>query len=117
IHLDESHFAKNRHLTLDLGTVEVAARVDLNDQQVGTLWTPPFAIDITESARVGENKLRIEVVNQWANRLIGDEQFQNLTGYDLESQLNQTLLIKDPQLSFINRYKMVDWYTANEPAP
>ncbi|MDQ8198653.1 hypothetical protein QEH56_10860, partial [Pelagicoccus enzymogenes] len=32
-------------------------------------------------------------------------------------QLNQTLLIKDPQLSFINRYKMVDWYTANEPAP
>ncbi|MDQ8200629.1 glycosyl hydrolase, partial [Pelagicoccus enzymogenes] len=31
IHLDESHFAKNRHLTLDLGTVEVAARVDLND--------------------------------------------------------------------------------------
>lgn len=31
--------------------------------------------------------------------------------------LRQPLVIKDPKMSFINRYKMVDWYTANEPAP
>ena len=36
------------------------------------LWTPPFRVDITGAVKPGENKLEIEVVNFWPNRIIGD---------------------------------------------
>ncbi len=65
---------KNRRLFLDLGKVEVMAKVRLNGKDLGTLWTPPFALDITSVARPGANRLEVDVVNLWPNRLIGDEQ-------------------------------------------
>ncbi|MBL9135695.1 MAG: hypothetical protein JNK85_07500, partial [Verrucomicrobiales bacterium] len=61
-------------LLLDLGRVQVMARVKLNGHDLGTLWKPPYTVDITERARNGANRLTIEVVNLWPNRLIGDEQ-------------------------------------------
>jgi hypothetical protein len=64
----------DRRLTLDLGRVEVMARVRLNGKDLGILWKPPYCVDITGAARTGDNKLEIEVVNLWVNRLIGDEQ-------------------------------------------
>ncbi|MEN9949728.1 MAG: hypothetical protein RLY85_480, partial [Bacteroidota bacterium] len=41
---------------------------------VATLWTPPFAADITRYLKAGKNKLEIKVVNSWVNRLVGDAQ-------------------------------------------
>lgn len=58
---------------LDLGRVEVMARVRLNGVDLGVGWQPPFRFDITEAARSGENRLEIEVANLWPNRLIGDQ--------------------------------------------
>ena len=66
--------AKNRRLTLDLGRVEVIARVRLNGRDLGILWKPPFRADITSAARPGTNALEVEVTNLWPNRMIGDEQ-------------------------------------------
>lgn len=59
---------------MDLGEVEVIAEVILNGKNLGTLWTRPFLIDITDSLIMGENKLVVNVTNLWPNRLIGDEQ-------------------------------------------
>jgi len=73
---------------LDLGQVEVIARVSLNDRDLGILWHTPFRVDITEAARPGENTLEVEVTNLWPNRMIGDEQLPE----DSERRNNGTLV-------------------------
>ncbi len=65
--------AASRSLQLDLGDVRSIARVRLNGREIGTLWKPPYRIDIAAAARPGKNSLEIEVVNAWLNRLLGDD--------------------------------------------
>nr|HQH71495.1 hypothetical protein [bacterium] len=84
--------AANHRMILDLGQVEVMAEVKLNDRNLGTLWKPPFRLDITEAAREGTNRLEVMVVNLWPNRLIGDENLPE----DSERNPDGTL-IKWPQ--------------------
>jgi hypothetical protein len=59
---------------LDLGALNDIATVKVNGKTVGVLWYPPYTIDISSALHTGENNLEIEVTNNWANRLIGDEQ-------------------------------------------
>lgn len=72
--IPDSFKAKGRKLFLDLGDVQVLARVHLNGKDLGCLWKPPFRIEITDALLSGENRLEVKVVNLWPNRLIGDEQ-------------------------------------------
>lgn len=58
---------------LDLGRVEVMARVEVNGQIVTELWQVPYRCDITPYLKAGENTLRISVANEWPNRLAGDQ--------------------------------------------
>ena len=64
----------SRHLTLDLGKVDIMAEVKLNGQSFDVLWKKPFTLDVTRAVHPGSNTLEIKVVNLWINRLIGDEQ-------------------------------------------
>jgi hypothetical protein len=66
--------SKNERIFLDLGEVNNMARIHVNGKAMGTLWTAPWKIDISEVLKEKENKLEIEVANLWPNRLIGDEQ-------------------------------------------
>lgn len=59
---------------LDLGAVEVMARVRVNGVDCGIAWKPPYRVDISKAAHAGRNELEIAVVNLWINRLVGDEQ-------------------------------------------
>ena len=59
---------------MDLGKVNVMARVILNGKDLGVLWTDPWRVDVTHAIRPAGNQLEIQVVNLWPNRLIGDEQ-------------------------------------------
>ena len=47
----------------------------LNGREIGTVWCAPWEAAIPSVALCeGENRLEIDVVNGWRNRLIGDEQ-------------------------------------------
>jgi hypothetical protein len=65
--------SKGTSLMLDLGVVKNMARVRLNGQDLGVVWTSPWQVDISRAVRKSGNKLEVEVANLWANRLIGDE--------------------------------------------
>lgn len=67
-----SSLARGRQLWLDLGSVCEIANVRLNGQDLGIVWTPPFRVCVDNAAREGSNLLEIELVNFWANRIIGD---------------------------------------------
>lgn len=69
--LSKSQIAR-RGIYLDLGNVCEMARVRINGKEVGVCWKPPYLLEVTEWVRPGENRLEIEVVNMWVNRLIGD---------------------------------------------
>ena len=65
---------KGKRLELLLGELNDIAEIKLNGKEVGVLWYPPYQVDITKFIRAGENELAVAVTNNWANRLIGDEQ-------------------------------------------
>ena len=58
----------------DLGVIHDMARVKLNGKDLGVVWCAPWRVEVTGAIKVGDNRLEIEVVNRWANRMIGDKQ-------------------------------------------
>lgn len=62
----------NKEIFLDLGIVKESARVRLNGKDLGVVWCNPRQVDISGILKATENRLEIEVVNLWPNRLIGD---------------------------------------------
>ena len=56
---------------IEMDEVHDIATVYVNGIRCGTSWMPPHRIDITDAVRKGNNLLRIEVVNTWANALQG----------------------------------------------
>ncbi|MDD4101969.1 MAG: glycoside hydrolase, partial [Kiritimatiellae bacterium] len=60
-------------LFLSLGEVREMARVRINGHDLGVVWCPPWNVKIPAGTLTEkENRLEIEVVNFWPNRLIGD---------------------------------------------
>jgi len=58
-----SEFGKDQRVYLDLGKVEVMAKVTLNGKAYDTLWMPPFRLDVTDVLKPGENKLQVLVTS------------------------------------------------------
>lgn len=62
----------SRHIYLDLGNVNVIARVKINGREAGTVWMHPWRTEISALLKNGRNTVEIEVANLWRNRLIFD---------------------------------------------
>jgi hypothetical protein len=56
-------FGKGQKVELDLGMIEVMAQVTLNGREYETLWMPPYALDVTEVLKSGDNKLKVLVTS------------------------------------------------------
>lgn len=59
-------------IVLQLGEIYDVAEVVVNGGCVGTLWAPPYRLDLTGLIHPGENHLEVRVANLWFNRLVGD---------------------------------------------
>lgn len=62
-----------RPTVISLGKVCDIASVTVNGEKCGTIWTAPYEADITHAVKKGRNEVRIEVVNTWANALLGND--------------------------------------------
>ena len=59
-------------LVLKFDDIKDVARVLVNGVEVGTLWKPPYELDITSAAKEGKNTLAVQVANTWVNRCLYD---------------------------------------------
>ncbi len=64
--------AEGKKVIINLGAFTAMAKVTVNNVYAGGLWTAPYTLDITSLVKEGDNDLKIEIVNTWMNRLIGD---------------------------------------------
>ena len=61
--------AAGRPVVLDLGRVEVSARVRLNGAPAGHAWMTPYRVLLPGGLKPGRNELEVEVTNLAANRI------------------------------------------------
>lgn len=111
--VDTNILKSDRKFKLDLGSVNVIAKVMLNGKEIGVSWIAPYTLDITSALQKGTNTLEIQITNQWTNRLIGDEKLPNQTGYDIRRG--------EPGFGAENfrgdNVKMPEWFRKNQPLP
>lgn len=102
---------------LNLGNLHEMAVVTFNGHQFRLNWAPPYELNVTDFIRDDENKLIIEILNMWPNRLIGDgklpeskrftrtniDKFENL---DSEKLLRKSGLLGPVQLLVIDKKKL-----------
>jgi hypothetical protein len=53
------------------GPVREAAAVYVNDRRAGSVWCPPYSVDVTGLLRRGGNRLKIQVANTAVNYMAG----------------------------------------------
>jgi hypothetical protein len=52
--------------------IQEMARVNVNGNDCGILWLPPYKANITKWLKPGVNTISVQVVNTWNNRIVGD---------------------------------------------
>lgn len=106
--IDIDELKEGAKMILDLGEVNVAAKVFVNGQLTATLWKRPFRLDITDALKTGKNDLRIDVANLWINRVIGDQELPE----DCEWTTNTGSTAKGMGLA-----KIPDWVQEGKESP
>lgn len=61
-------------IIIELGNLTAMGKVYINDTYAGGVWTQPYRLNISKLVKTGNNTLKIEIVNNWMNRIIGDQQ-------------------------------------------
>jgi hypothetical protein len=77
------------HFLINLGAVNMIAKVTLNGKYLGTVWCDPYQLDLTGAIVTGKNSLKVEITSTWFNRLAYDA--------SLPEQQRKTWTISGPE--------------------
>ena len=89
----------------------VMAKVKVNGEYVGGVWTAPYRLNVSDFLKKGCNSVEVEVVNCWRNRLIGEKEvipeserftFQTSTSLDKDDELQSSGLLGPVRILSIN---------------
>jgi hypothetical protein len=68
----EASLSKTTEAYVVFQDIQEMARIYVNDQDCGIVWTPPYKANITPYLKAGKNSITVEVINTWNNRIVGD---------------------------------------------
>lgn len=63
---------RGEHMFMTFDNVGTMAKVYINGKYAGGVWTAPYRLDVTDFVKNGNNDVKVEVVNTWVNRIVGD---------------------------------------------
>lgn len=70
VNLDRA--GRGEHMFMAFDNVGTMAKVYINGKYAGGVWTTPYRLDVTDFVKNGRNDVKVEVVNTWVNRIVGD---------------------------------------------
>lgn len=106
INVSSNILSNNKSFTIDFGQLNDIASVTINGKFLGVMWYPPYVMDVSKALKSGNNTIEISVTNNWANRLIGDEQEPADFEFGTDRGDNGKAMKAYP-----------DWFLKNQPRP
>jgi len=70
--LDGETISKDLEAFIVFEDIQEMARVSVNGNDCGIVWTPPYKANITQYLKEGTNNITVQVINTWNNRIVGD---------------------------------------------
>jgi hypothetical protein len=111
----EEALSKNTEAFVIFDDIQEMARVFVNGNDCGIVWTPPYKANITSWLKPGNNTLKVEVINTWNNRIVGDLKNPDKKQYTKTNAKNKfrenTPLLKSglmgkAEIVFLNKQKL-----------
>jgi len=81
IYINEESLALATDVFVAFEDIQEMARISINGEDCGILWTPPYSANITSKIKPGSNEIVIEVANTWNNRIVGDLRIPEMKAY------------------------------------
>ncbi|MDD3038342.1 glycosyl hydrolase [Bacteroides sp.] len=63
---------KGERMFINFDKVGAMGKIYINGKYAGGVWTTPYKLDVTDFVKNGMNEIKVEVVNTWVNRIVGD---------------------------------------------
>jgi len=70
--LSKETLSKGKEAFVVFEDIQEMARVSVNGNDCGIVWTPPYKANITQYLKEGSNNITVQVINNWNNRIVGD---------------------------------------------
>jgi hypothetical protein len=79
--IEEKVLSKGTEAYANFGDIQEMARVYINGNDCGIVWTPPYKALITPYLKAGNNTISVQVINTWNNRIVGDVTYPDEKAY------------------------------------